>query len=209
MKYLIFLFPILTNAQALIQVDVGLTPGSNTKVYGEKTGRITHGTEMAKAAESEMGDSKIDIYQVGCDFSIKDYTCGSLVAPIRRAINLHPKVISMSLSGRFRDSLEEKLIAEAQKKGILLILASGNDNNKTPGYPAAYGGICSLSVGTTKGNKITKYSNYADIYLEQVAFEMGTSYSTARMGVLAVQYWQGNCQKTKKFLKEKYGKNIQ
>lgn len=217
MKNILFLLlvPVTLNAYDIVQVDTGLLPGTKPSFEGPREALHPHGTMMAEAADKQAVIEKLSLrnYQSGCIFSQKQGTCTEEVMALILAETLAPRVISISLQGRYSIPQESLVIKRVQSRGILVVAAAGNDRGLSASYPAAYGGSCMLSVGTTIKGVRAPYSNLGEIWLEQVGDEQGTSFSTARMAVIAVKYMNKGmkCSEVKKILVSKYGlrKNIQ
>lgn len=79
---------------------------------------------------------------------------------ILKASELGAKVINLSLGGPSDSSVLRDAVNQATSKGVLVVVAAGNDGKTTPNYPAAYPNV--LSVGATdQSDKRTSFSNYA------------------------------------------------
>jgi hypothetical protein len=84
---------------------------------------------------------------------------------VRYAIKMGAKIINYSGGGRFPNSLERQVFLEAERKGILVVAAAGNESNnseRSPFFPANYGFSNIMSVTAVDGNnlKILPSSNY-------------------------------------------------
>lgn len=64
---------------------------------------------------------------------------------ISQAVNLHAHVLNMSYGGPSTGSIEKMAIDFANRRGVVLVAAAGNDGQDTPSYPAAVPGV--ISVG--------------------------------------------------------------
>ncbi|MBO9540630.1 S8 family serine peptidase [bacterium] len=79
---------------------------------------------------------------------------------ILKAQEMGARVINLSLGGPQEASVLKDALDKVTAKGVLCVVASGNDNKSTPNYPAAYPNA--LSVGATdQSDKRTVFSNYA------------------------------------------------
>lgn len=80
---------------------------------------------------------------------------------IKWAADNGANVINMSLGGGGRSQLMEDAVKYAQKKGVVIVAAAGNENRNKASYPAYYENVVSVaSYGPT--NKRAFYSNYGD-----------------------------------------------
>lgn len=83
---------------------------------------------------------------------------------LRYAIRQNVDLINYSGGGPQADPEEKKLLEEAERKGILVIAAAGNEGSNTglrPYFPASYGFSNILSVAATDGSEdLIPTSNY-------------------------------------------------
>ncbi|HEY9897815.1 MAG TPA: S8 family serine peptidase [Pantanalinema sp.] len=79
---------------------------------------------------------------------------------ILKAQEMGARIINLSLGGPQEASVLKDAIDQVTAKGVLCVVASGNDGKTTPNYPAAYPNA--LSVGATdQSDKRTSFSNHA------------------------------------------------
>ena len=212
MKILLFLLllPIIAlsddSVYDIVRIDTGVT-GKHKVIYS------MHGTMMKMAADDQSLILNINPYtlDIQCIYDRESHSCMSTLSDLQTANTVQSHVISISLSGRDFDMPEETEIIKLQDNGTLIIAAAGNDYGLKPGYPGAYGGACVLSVGSLIDGKLANYSNYADIYMEQVDDERGTSFSTARMAVIAAKLMSHGikCNEAADILRSVYGKRTE
>lgn len=102
----------------------------------------------------------------------------SIVDAIDYAINNDARIINMSLGGGGFSTSDYEIIALANEKGILVVVAAGNgggdgigDNNDfTPSYPASYDLPNIISVAATDSRDvISSYSNYGPVSVDIAA----------------------------------------
>lgn len=80
---------------------------------------------------------------------------------IIKAQQLGARVINLSLGGPEDSSVMKNAIDQVTAKGVLVVVAGGNDNTTAATYPAAYSNV--LAVGATDQNdKRTSFSNYGN-----------------------------------------------
>jgi subtilisin family serine protease len=103
-----------------------------------------HGTNVVGIIGSTMNKKKY------CIISYKFYENGisgaqaikNISKALRNAIDRGVKIINLSLEGPQPVSVERKLIKEALDKGIIVVVAAGNDginlDKKCKSYPACY-----------------------------------------------------------------------
>jgi thermitase len=86
------------------------------------------------------------------------------VAGIEYAIHEHAKVLNCSFGSSSTSSALKDAVGDAKKKGVLLVVAAGNDGDsidKHPEYPAAYTYANILAVAaTTSSDALASFSNY-------------------------------------------------
>ncbi|MEV5974328.1 S8 family serine peptidase [Streptomyces sp. NPDC051921] len=197
-------------------------PGRNFSDAGEGPGRVDdkdrdrHGTNMALAiAGSGAGggvkgiapDATILPVKTG-DFVIDGW--GSMYKGIRYAVDNGARVINISSGGAADDAEKPNWLAAveyAQKKGVLIFAASGNDGSESRSYPAAVPGVVAVGALDTKG-KVAKFSDHGshlalaapgvdmpgrctDDKTKYCAFE-GTSHATAIASGTAALIWSAH-----------------
>jgi thermitase len=86
------------------------------------------------------------------------------VAGIEYAISEHAKVLNCSFGSSSKSSALADAVGDAKGKGVLLVVAAGNDGDsidKTPEYPASYTYANILTVAaTTDADKLASFSNF-------------------------------------------------
>jgi serine protease len=70
-------------------------------------------------------------------------------------------VINMSLGGGGRNQVMEDAVKYAQKKGVVVVAAAGNENRNKASFPAYYKGVVSVASYGPDGKRAF-YSNYGD-----------------------------------------------
>lgn len=202
----------------IVHVDTGnKTLYNNEMLYYPNTSLVssTHGTEMVKVFSLQLqleGLKGIKGRQI--TVSLGDHSMFSswfYLKGLSKLKYIKTKVLSISASGDSEVQEEYDLLQKyACNKNVLVVVASGNEENKYKVYPASYPLDCLISVGTKENGKLASYSNSADVYLEQFPAEYGTSYSTARFGAVVLKEIQNNpfytIKELKQLLIQKYGK---
>ena len=197
---LISLVALLSNfvfAYDIIQIDVGNTidfTGILEMKHNERAHKNSHGTLMAKALEDELKHQRskpVKAKQIFWDHEINPRQ--SLLQALVEAYEDSPKVLSLSLGGKYFDMLEEALITVNTLNDTVVVAAAGNNGGGTIYYPANYDNPCILSVGTTENGRRTEYSNTGKAWLEYNKKDpKGTSSSTARMAGIVLQIRRQN-----------------
>jgi len=80
---------------------------------------------------------------------------------IKWAADKGANVINMSLGGGGRTQIMEDAIKYAQKKGVVVVAAAGNESRDRASYPAYYEGVVSVAAYGPEG-KPSFYTNYGD-----------------------------------------------
>lgn len=101
--------------------------------------------------------------------------------------------VNMSLGSSHSGSFEADMISEAQKNGILIVAAAGNDGYRMVNYPAAYQGV--LAVSATKANG-EKASFSTEGNFVSVAAPGNSIYSTWNTAEDAYSYLSGTSMAT-------------
>lgn len=146
-----------------------------------------HGTHVAGCA-SAVTNNKIGISGIGFNCSIIPVKCAPDASTsgifrayeaIAYAANLGADIINCSWGGPGFSPVEQEVITAAYKKGSVIVVAAGNDNqfNIDDGgqFPAGYDNV--LCVGSTSSNN--RVSNFSNIGISVTVYSPGSSiYST-------------------------------
>ncbi|HIK04933.1 MAG TPA: S8 family serine peptidase [Trichormus sp. M33_DOE_039] len=78
------------------------------------------------------------------------------------AVDNGADVINLSLGGDFSSQALKSAVEYASSRGVIVVMASGNDGGSSPGYPARYANNTGIAVGAVnqQGN-LTDFSNRA------------------------------------------------
>jgi len=117
----------------------------------------------------------------------------NIIAALYYAVQNHANVVNMSFDLSYSSSALNRAISNANKAGVVLVAAAGNENTSAPVYPAAMNGQVVGIASTTNWDTRSSFSNYgsADVWIaapgEYVistypggtyASESGTSFSS-------------------------------
>ncbi|AUB36465.1 Serine protease, subtilisin family [Nostoc flagelliforme CCNUN1] len=84
----------------------------------------------------------------------------SISKGIRYAVDNGANVINLSLGGASSNRTLESAINYASSKGVIVVMAAGNDGNSSPDYPARYAYKSGIAVGAVdKNNNLADFSN--------------------------------------------------
>jgi subtilisin family serine protease/flagellar hook assembly protein FlgD len=157
-------------------VDVG-HPDLSHKIAGaynavdgsdNVTDRVGHGTFVAGVAAADTNNG-LGVAGAGYDTDILAVKIagpdGSIavddeVAGIRWAANHGANIINLSLGGPQSSAAEAAAIAYAQRKGVLVVAAAGNDGETLEQYPAAYPGVVAVGATNTARDARAGFSNH-------------------------------------------------
>ncbi|MBK1988762.1 S8 family serine peptidase [Sphaerospermopsis aphanizomenoides BCCUSP55] len=79
---------------------------------------------------------------------------------IRYAVDNGADVINLSLGGNSSNNTLKSAIEYAGSKGVIVVMAAGNDGDSTPTYPARYAYDSGIAVGAVnQNNQLTNFSN--------------------------------------------------
>jgi serine protease len=71
------------------------------------------------------------------------------------------KIVTLSLGGGKRSSIQEKLFRDAYDNGVLVFAASGNSGTSVSEYPASYAHVISVAA-IDQDEKYASFSNFND-----------------------------------------------
>lgn len=130
-----------------------------------------HGTHVAGTIAGENND--IGVTGIAYDAKIMPVKVlnqsgvgsnASVSNGIHYAVDHGANVINLSLGGSSPDSTLEKALEYASSKGVIVVMAAGNDSGFQPGYPAGYADKWGIAVGAVnKNNSMANFSNKAGI----------------------------------------------
>ncbi|WP_448267895.1 S8 family peptidase [Nostoc sp. DSM 114159] len=84
----------------------------------------------------------------------------SISKGIRYAVDNGANVINLSLGGSSSNRTLESAIDYASSKGVIVVMAAGNDGGSSPEYPARYASKSGIAVGAVdKNNNLADFSN--------------------------------------------------
>ncbi|WP_414580963.1 S8 family peptidase [Scytonema sp. PCC 10023] len=130
-----------------------------------------HGTHVAGTIAGENNgfgvtgiayDAKIMPVKVLNDEGTGSYT--SITKGIYYAVDHGANVINLSLGGSSSDDTMQTAIEYASSKGVVVVMAAGNDGGFQPDYPARYADKSGIAVGAVdKNNNMADFSNRAGV----------------------------------------------
>ncbi|MCC5609443.1 S8 family serine peptidase [Nostoc sp. CHAB 5834] len=84
----------------------------------------------------------------------------SISKGIRYAVDNGANVINLSLGGTSSNRTLESAINYASSKGVIIVMAAGNDGDSLPDYPARYASKSGIAVGAVdRNNNMPDFSN--------------------------------------------------
>ncbi|MEH1872430.1 S8 family peptidase [Nostoc sp.] len=126
-----------------------------------------HGTHVSGTIAGENNsygvtgiayDAKIMPVKVLDDSGSGSYT--SIAKGIHYAVDNGANVINLSLGGPYSNRTLESAIDYASSKGVIVVMAAGNDGDSSPDYPARYASKSGIAVGAVdKNNNLADFSN--------------------------------------------------
>ncbi|MBD2437125.1 S8 family peptidase [Nostoc sp. FACHB-110] len=175
----------------------------------DKNGHGTHVSGTIAGQNNNYGvtgiayDAKIMPVKVLNDSGSGSYS--AIASGIYYAVNNGANIINLSLGGSFSNSTLQNAIEYANSKGVVVVMAAGNDGASQPDYPARYAKNTGIAVGAVDKNKnLADFSNrsgsnqlayvtapgvsvYSTVPNNQYATYSGTSMATPHVaGVVAL-----------------------
>jgi subtilisin family serine protease len=183
-----------------IYVDHGKVDSSNfgvdfskdRSVFGAPTDQHGHGTHVSGIIKSILPDVKIMALKYYNPNASGVDNLNSTVAALRYAVDHNVDVINYSGGGPEAASEELKILKEAERKGILVVAAAGNeesniDDSKKAYFPASYGLKNIITVTAYDEElKILNSSNYGKNSVDIFApgYRIKSSLQNGRTGYL-------------------------
>ncbi|KAB0241108.1 peptidase S8 [Microcystis aeruginosa EAWAG127a] len=138
--------------------------GNNNTLDGNRHG--THVAGTIAAANNGFGatgvayNSRIMPVKVLDDSGSGSYS--GVAQGIRYAVDNGADVINMSLGGGSTDSAVQSALQYASSRGVIVVMAAGNEGAAQPGYPASSATSWGLAVGAVNSsNQMASFSNRA------------------------------------------------
>ena len=131
-------------------VDVN---GHGTALAGIAAAEVNNGIGIAGVAYSPVTILSVQVLQADGTGWDADVVSGVLWAADNNA-----DVILMGFSSTEYSSALADAVAYAERKGVVVVAAAGNDGTSTPSYPAGMSGVIGVAA-TDNTNTIADFSN--------------------------------------------------
>ncbi|WP_243903072.1 S8 family serine peptidase [Aetokthonos hydrillicola] len=138
----------------------------NNNDVSDKNGHGTHVSGTIAAENNSFGitgiayDAKIMPVKVLNDQGSGSDT--SVIQGIYYAVNHGANVINLSVGSNDADDYLQSAIQYASSKGVVVVIAAGNDSASVPSYPARYAKNWGIAVGAVDQNKnMANFCNHA------------------------------------------------
>ena len=123
----------------------------------------THATSMAETilravAGASGGKSAVRILPVDVYGGNETATTWNVAQGVKAAVDGGATVLNMSLGGTSDSAILNEIIRQAQRKGVVIFAAAGNQPVSTPTFPAAIPGVISVTAFSTPGT-LAPYAN--------------------------------------------------
>lgn len=129
---------------------------------------VGHGTGVASVAAAVTNNGE-GIAAAGYDSTllvakVADRTgrifTDDLAAGVVWAVNHGATVVNLSLGGPSSDRLERDAVRYAQRRGVLVVAAAGNDGSNTEQFPASLPGVLGVGATSADGGARAPFSSY-------------------------------------------------
>src|SRR5467141_4020854 len=132
---------------------------------GKPCGAFGHGTMTSGLVHLAAPTAKI--------LPLKAFTASgtgylaNIVAALYYAVQHNANVVNMSFDLSYSSSALSRAVSYANKAGVVLVAAAGNENTSARVYPAAFSGSVVGVASTTDWDKRSSFSNYgtADVWI--------------------------------------------
>ncbi len=172
--------------------NFGVDFSKDRKIYGAPTDQHGHGTHVSGIIKSILPDVKIMALKYYNPNASGVDNLNSTVAALRYAVDHNVDVINYSGGGPEAAAEELSILKEAERKGILVVAAAGNeesniDDTKKAYFPASYGLKNIITVTAYDEDlKILSSSNYGKNSVDIFApgYRIKSSLQNGRTGYL-------------------------
>ena len=129
---------------------------------------IGHGTFVAGVAAAQTNNA-VGVAGAGYDTKILAakitdddgyVSIDDEIAGIKWAATHGADIINLSLGGPDSSAAEKAAVQYAQRRGVLVVAAAGNDGVADREYPAAYPGVIAVGATNTRTHARAAFSNY-------------------------------------------------
>jgi serine protease len=153
-------YDVFSGKSGLHATDVYELGVQKTETHATHVSGIVLGADnglgiLGVAPSAKLKEARV--LQTHPDNSVSGET-SEVMAGVQWLANHGCQVINMSLGGGDRSQAEEALYNQIRKKGVLIVVASGNDASKKVSFPGGYQGV--LTVGAVDvNNHLASFSN--------------------------------------------------
>ncbi len=146
--------------------NYGIDFTKKRKSKGEPEDQHGHGTHIAGIVKSVYPGVKILVLKYLDPHASEDDNLKASIEALRYAVDHNVDIINYSGGGPAPDDEERRVMKDAERKGILVVAAAGNeqndiDNKKRGFYPASYGFSNVITVTAhDQSRRILNSSNY-------------------------------------------------
>ncbi|HAZ45447.1 MAG TPA: hypothetical protein DDW76_27940 [Cyanobacteria bacterium UBA11369] len=131
----------------------------------DEEGHGTHVAGIIAAENNSFGTTGVAFNAKIMPVRVLGKTGGSqsdIAAGIRYAVDNGADIINLSLGGDFTSAQEANAIRYAAQKGVVVVMAAGNESQSQPVYPARYSTQFGIAVGAVnRNNQMAGFSNKA------------------------------------------------
>jgi len=138
-----------------------------------------HGDEMAETLLNE--NPEVSILDVKVLNNDGEGNYSDVKKGIIWAVDRGADIITMSFTGYTPSTILEEAVDYAEKHGVILVAAAGNNGEEDKSvFPASYGEVISVGATDAQGN-IADFSNYGCNVDTYVYAEIGTSFAAPKL----------------------------
>jgi len=152
----------------------GVVQQSTAAVLDQSTAAVLDGHDYTAFGHGTMTCGLVHLVAPGASIlPLKAFSSdgtgylSNIVAAMYYATAHHARIMSMSFSLSSNSPALTQAVSHANRSGVILVAAAGNDGNSVPVYPAALNGYVMGVASTSDSDTRSSFSNYgrADVWI--------------------------------------------
>ena len=153
----------LQHADLKDNIKGGINVTGNSNDYSDDNGHGTHVAGIVGALNNDIGIvgvmPKVDLYAVKVFNSAGEGSLSDIIRGLQWCINNKIKLVNMSFGSATDNATFREVFKNAEKAGVIMVVAAGNDGNDKIQFPAKYPETIAVS-SLNEMNNISSFSSY-------------------------------------------------